>query len=123
MPTKVELRIWMKKYKAEHCKAISTMKKDELYEEAKKHGFLHEKFGIKKKTKTTPEAKTDISSAFPKTKTQKVKDPVSVRATKKEIFQKIRELEKKDMVKMTATEARVVSKQRKKLFEDLKKAS
>jgi hypothetical protein len=123
MPTKKELHEWLKTYKKEHCKSISTMKKDDLYTEAKKHGFLHEKHGLKKKTKTPTETKTDITSAFPKEKTQKVKDPVLVRAKKKEIFQKLKELDKKDMVKLTATEAKAVAKQRAKLFADLKNAS
>ncbi len=108
MPTKQELMDWLKKYKAEHCKAISKMKKDELYAEAKKHGYLHQKYGIKKKTenKSTPAKK----------KTKKT----AISMTRKEIFQKIRELNKVDMVKMTKSEATKVANKRKKLFEMLK---
>jgi hypothetical protein len=123
MVTKDELMKWLKTYKKEHCKSISTMKKDDLYTEAKKHGFLHEKHGLKKKNKTPTETKTDINSAFPKEKTQKVKDPVLVKATKKEIFQKLKELEKKDIIKMTGPEAKALLKQKQKLFADLKNAA
>jgi len=71
MPTKDELMKWMKTYKKENCKAISTMNKNQLYTEAKKHGFLYEKFGIKNKTKApmSPKASSsvNINDFFPTT--------------------------------------------------------
>ena len=112
MPTKQELMDWMRKYKAQHCKAISKMKKDELYAEAKKHGYLHHKYGIEKKT----ENKSTPAPTPAKKKTEKT----AIFMTRKEIFQKIRELDKVDMVKINESEARKVAQKRKKLFEMLK---
>ena len=133
MPTKDELMKWMKTYKKEHCKAISTMKKDELFAEAKRHGYLHEKFGIKKKSESkkaeSKKTPVNIRDAFPagkkKTKTAPAPAPVPKTSgmTKKEIFAKIRELNKFDIVSMDATEAKKIVAKRKKLFEMLKTAS
>lgn len=118
MPTKQELMDWMRKYKKEHCKAISKMKKDELYAEAKRHGYLHQKYGIEKKT----ENKSTTATAPPPVK-KKTENTAIQNMTRKEIFQKIRELDKIDMVKMTASEATKVANKRKKLFEMLKNTS
>ncbi len=115
MPTKKELMDWMKTYKKEHCKAISTMKKDELYAEAKKHGYLHEKHGLKKKTEGKS-AHIPVNSQEPK----KTKKTGTNKMTRKEIFQKIRELDKIDIVNMTVTEAKKITNKKNKLFEMLK---
>ena len=109
MPTKQELMNWMKEYKAKNCKPISRMRKNELFEEAKRHGYLYQKFGIVKKTKN----KTTSATKPPARKTE-------VSMTRKEIFQKLKELNKKDMVNMTKSEAIKVAQKRKKLIQMLK---
>jgi hypothetical protein len=124
---------WMKKYKKENCKSISTMKKDELFAEAKRHGYLQEKFGIKKKSESKkPESKkasVNIRDAFPagkkKTKIAPAPAPTPKTSgmTKKKIFAKIRELNKFDIVSMDATEAKKIVAKRKKLFGMLKTAA
>ena len=138
MTTKVELMTFMKKYKKENCKAISKLSKDELYKEAVSNGFLHEKHGIKKKTKTPAPASPASPAAPAATAAPAPVAPASTRApkasgpkapalkpkasgmTRKEIFQKIKDLDKKDMVNMTSAEAKAISKERLKLFEMLK---
>ena len=122
MPTKPELMTFMKKYKAENCKPISTLNKDELYTEAKKHGFLHEKHGLKKKTKSSAAPAPAAAPAAPAAAKPAAKPaaPKASGMTRKEIFQKIKDLEKKDMVNMTSAEAKAISKERLKLFEMLK---
>jgi len=109
MPTKQELMLWLKTYKKENCVPISKMNKNELYEEAKKHGYLQQKYGIKKKT----ENKTPFTSKQDAKKTKPT-------MTRKDIFQKIKELEKVDMLKIGKTEARMIADEKKKLFDMLK---
>jgi hypothetical protein len=133
MPTKTELMDWMKKYKKENCKSISTMKKDELFEEAKRHGYLQEKFGIKKKSESkkpkSKKASVNIRDAFPaekkKTKTAPSPAPVPKTSgmTKKEIFAKIKELNKFDFLNITKDKEKELAAKRKKLFEMLKTAA
>jgi hypothetical protein len=121
MPTKAELMTFMKKYKKENCKSISTMSKAELEKEAISNGFLHEKHGLKKKTKT-PMASAPASAPAPKASAPKASAPKDLIMIKREIFEKIRELDKKDTTKMNSEDAKVVNKQRLKLFSDLKNA-
>ena len=127
MVTKDELMKWMKTYKKEHCKSISTMKKDELYKEAVSHGFLHEKHGLKKKTKTPTkpetETKTDINSAFPKTKTQAKPSPVITnKITKEQIDTMAKEIEKiREKAGRIAEREGKMTKEVKKLLESVNK--
>jgi len=127
MATKKELMDWMRKYKAEHCKAISKMNKDELFTEAKNHGFLHEKAGIKKRQNKKTEQKTEqevkqpasIRNAFPKKKReikQEAKKPTG--KVSKDMIDKIQkridELREK-AGKIAETKGRVTSEAKKML--------
>ena len=136
MPTKQELMLWLKTYKKENCVPISKMNKNELYEEAKKHGYLQQKYGIKKKTKNkttlvsaSPNGVrqatvTSIRDAFPENKTEPKTAPKTpapkTQMMRKEIYKKIKELEKVDMLKISNVESKKIANERKKLFDMLK---
>jgi hypothetical protein len=102
---------FLKRYKDEHCKAISKMKKAELKIEAEKRGFLQERFGI------TPEVKTKKKEE----KKAPVASPSVAKLSRKEIFAEIRKLEGNEG-EMNAKEAKAVANKRKKLFALLKQA-